>query len=166
MPAQALSTGWYKFSVKLPAGQFQWPKFPAFHLSDDSAIAFTEFRVGSEPMLQAIHLCNKDDRAELIIDLSEQVMFAEPPESRIGVFDADESLGCDAAQGGNPAKSLTLRCANTYKTGPLRVEFNNAFVPVATPDMHPEPQKYTVGSEDLVDIGQGCMRFIQPARSK
>jgi hypothetical protein len=89
VPKSELSDGWYRLSVTLPAG-FVWP--------DQSAgLATTDFRVGSDPVVQEVSVCKKKNGRSIV-----EVEFSEVPDAdTTATFDLVDSegrkLGCEVA---------------------------------------------------------------------
>lgn len=98
LPKSELSDGWYRLSATLPAG-FVWP-------DQSTGLATTEFRVGSDPVVQEVYVCKKNGRSIVEVELSEV-----PDADATATFDLVDTegrkLGCEVGAAARRAQSST-----------------------------------------------------------
>lgn len=159
-PDDPLREGWYALRLRMPVPGIRFNVLGSEVLDGRPT---SRFRVGSEPLVTRIELCEKADaRSKLIVSLSEYVRATKPLDATV-VVTGGSSTPCQGAylQNGNDMAQLTVACGALTSEPWLRVvlEGVESLTGVRLTDASGAAPDYAFEPSRLPELG-GCRVFV------
>lgn len=158
-PATALSDGWYALRLNPLPPRVQTAYFGSELLE---GVWTSRFRVGSEPLLQRLDLCDKGDaKTKILVSFSEPLRATKPLDELVTVLTQTE-VDCQLTtpQVGGFA-GLELLCGDLSKASVVQLNFAGleSLSGVALTDFAGGPPQFSFAPSNLIEAG-GCRLYI------
>jgi hypothetical protein len=128
---QPLENGWYILEVGALHPPLQWPSRASFALKDGTAQS--RFRIGSEPVVTSIWVCEKaGGRTLLQVNVSETIVVFEPVSEHLTVEAENRKLDCDLIVSGRETATLGAAC-DLAGVQSIKLTLKEAFASASSP---------------------------------
>jgi hypothetical protein len=151
-----LDDGWYIVEVGPLELPMRWSNPASFTVNDDGT-ASSRFRIGSQPIVNGISICNKaNGQTALVVSTSERVVVSDPLDRRVSVSTSQGTAQCVAIPA-TDVGSIEFVC-NLPRCVAVTVSLNEAFSALNTPEAPAKGSsaEFTFDSATLPDQGGDC----------